>query len=124
MTKCPQCQSENVYQDGNLWMCPECGHEWSSMASASGSASDAADLKAEVLDDGLVRDSNGTVLEDGDAVTVLKELRIKGSSSVVKVGTKAKNIRLRPDGHDGHNIETKVDGIGAVSLKSIYVRKV
>lgn len=83
--KCPNCSSENVYADGNLWICPECSHEWS-------------------------------------AVTVIKELRIKGSTSVVKVGTKVKNIRL-VDGGDGHDIGCKIDGIGAINLKSEFVKK-
>lgn len=112
--KCPQCQSENVYADGTLWICPECAHEWSQFASA----------KAEELnqDDGAIRDAFGNLLSDGDSVTVIKELRIKGSSSVVKVGTKVKNIRLT-DGHDGHNISCKIDGIGAMNLKSEFVKK-
>lgn len=76
----------------------------------------------EEVDDGLIRDSNGNVLTDGDSVTVIKELRIKGSSSVVKVGTKVKNIRL-VDGGDGHDIACKIDGIGAINLKSEFVRK-
>ena len=113
-TNCPQCNSENIYSDGNLWICPECGHEWSAHAVAASAV--------EEVDDGLIRDSNGNVLTDGDSVTVIKELRIKGSSSVVKVGTKVKNIRL-VDGGDGHDIACKIDGIGAINLKSEFVRK-
>ncbi len=112
---CPQCQSANVYADGNLWICPECGHEWSLFA-----AKETAN-KQEVHD-GAIRDANGNVLNDGDSVTVIKELKIKGSSSVVKVGTKVKNIRL-VDGGDGHDIACKIDGIGAINLKSEFVRK-
>ena len=113
--KCPQCNSENVYADGNLWICPECSHEWSQHTSANVES-------FEKIDDGLIRDANGNVLSDGDSVTVIKELRIKGSSSVVKVGTKVKNIRLT-DGGDGHDISCKIDGIGAMNLKSQFVRK-
>jgi protein PhnA len=115
-TKCPQCQSEHIYADGNLWICPECAHEWSQFSA------DAAPTSTEVVSDGLIRDANGNVLTDGDSVTVIKELRIKGSSSVVKVGTKVKNIRL-VDGGDGHDIACKIDGIGAINLKSQFVRK-
>lgn len=112
--KCPQCGSENTYADGNLWVCPECAHEWSPHAAAAN--------ETEVAEDNSIRDANGNVLADGDSVTVIKELRIKGSSSVVKVGTKVKNIRLT-DGGDGHNIACKIDGIGAMNLKSEFVRK-
>ncbi|MGZ3772326.1 MAG: zinc ribbon domain-containing protein YjdM [Pseudobdellovibrionaceae bacterium] len=111
--KCPQCHSENIYADGNLWICPECGHEWSPFTAES------AEQESQ---DESIRDSNGNVLIDGDAVTVIKELKIKGSSSVVKVGTKVKNIRL-VDSADGHNIACKIDGIGAINLKSEFVKK-
>ena len=113
---CPQCQSENIYSDGNLWICPECGHEWSALE-------DSPATTEEVAADMFIRDSNGNVLTDGDSVTVIKELRIKGSSSVVKVGTKVKNIRL-VDGGDGHDIACKIDGIGSINLKSEFVKKV
>jgi protein PhnA len=114
-SNCPKCNSEHVYADGNLWVCPECAHEWSQFA--------AEEKEAESqVDDGQIRDANGNVLQDGDSVTVLKELRIKGSSSVVKVGTKVKNIRL-VDGGDGHDIACKIDGLGAINLKSEFVRK-
>lgn len=113
-TNCPKCGSQNTYEDGNLWVCPECSHEWSMHASAP---------TAEApVSDGLTRDSNGNVLTTGDSVTVIKELKIKGSSSVVKVGTKVKNIRI-VDGDDGHDIACKIDGIGAINLKSEFVRK-
>ena len=110
---CPKCNSENIYADGNLWICPECSHEWSAFTT---------EAKAEDVDDGLYRDAHGNILNDGDSVTVIKELRIKGSSSVVKVGTKVKNIRL-VDGDDGHDIACKIDGIGAINLKSEFVKK-
>lgn len=114
--KCPKCSCENVYEDGNLWVCPECAHEWSPHEAAQQAAKDAA------AEDTSIRDAHGNVLSDGDSVTVIKELRIKGSSSVVKVGTKVKNIRL-VDGDDGHNIACKIDGIGAMNLKSEFVKK-
>ena len=113
-SKCPKCQSENIYQDGNMWVCPECFHEWSQFK--------AEEKPQEAESDGLIRDANGNVLNTGDSVTVIKELKIKGSSSVVKVGTKVKNIRL-VDGGDGHDIACKIDGIGAINLKSEFVRK-
>ena len=108
LPQCPQCQSEYTYQDGNMLVCPECGHEWS------------ANEVAE--DDSLiVKDANGNLLQDGDSVSVIKDLKVKGSSSVVKVGTKVKNIRL-VDGD--HNIDCKIPGIGAMKLKSEFVKKV
>ena len=111
---CPKCSSEHVYQDGALWVCPECAHEWSQQAADAGAeGSEGPDA---------VRDANGNVLTDGDTVTVIKDLKIKGSSSSVKVGTKVKNIRLA-DGADGHNIACKIDGIGAMNLKSEFVKK-
>jgi protein PhnA len=112
--KCPKCNSEHVYADGNLWICPECANEWSVFATK-------IEVVAESNDHG-VRDANGNVLSDGDAVTVIKELRIKGSSSVVKVGTKVKSIRLI-DADDGHDIACKIDGIGSINLKSEFVKK-
>lgn len=109
--KCPKCSSEHVYQDGDLWVCPECAHEWSAQAAAG-----------EVSQEQGVRDANGNVLNDGDTVTVIKDLKVKGSSLVVKGGTKVKNIRLT-DGVDGHDISCKIDGIGAMNLKSEFVKK-
>jgi protein PhnA len=111
--KCPTCGSEHVYQDGSLWVCPECAHEWDPQAAAESGAEGA---------DGAVRDANGNVLGDGDTVTVIKDLKVKGSSLVVKGGTKVKNIRL-VDATDGHNIACKIDGIGAMNLKSEFVRR-
>ena len=116
--KCPQCSSENTYSDGNLWVCPECGHEWNP---ESVSAQAAADKDAATASEGT-RDANGNLLQTGDSVTVVKELRIKGSSSVVKVGTKVKNIRII-DGDDGHDIACKIEGLGSINLKSEFVRK-
>lgn len=114
-TKCPKCNSENIYADGNLWVCPECSHEWSVFATAP------TDETPEVVDD-AIRDANGNLLTNGDSVTVIKELKIKGSTAVVKVGTKVRNIRL-VDGGDGHDIACKIDGIGSINLKSEFVRK-
>ncbi len=105
---CPKCQSSYTYEDGALLMCPECGHEWNPNA-------------AEADNSRQIRDSAGNVLQDGDTVTVIKDLKVKGSSSVVKIGTKVKNIRLVDGDHD---IDCKIDGFGAMSLKSEFVRKV
>lgn len=106
---CPSCKSTLTYPDGEMLVCPECAHEWS----ASEPATD---------DDALIiKDSNGNLLTDGDTVSVIKDLKVKGSSSVVKVGTRVKNIRLIEGDHD---IDCKIDGIGAMKLKSIFVKKV
>ncbi len=104
---CPKCQSPYVYEDGSLLICPECAHEWSP-------SEEAENVK-------VTRDANGTELKDGDTVTVIKDLKIKGSSSVVKVGTKVKNIRLVDGDHD---IDCKIPGIGQMGLKSEFVKKV
>jgi protein PhnA len=106
---CPQCRSEFTYEDGENYVCPECAHEWPRNAAA-----DAEETR------GIVRDAVGNVLQDGDTVTVIKDLKVKGSSSVVKVGTKVKNIRLVDGDHD---IDCKIDGIGAMGLKSEFVKK-
>jgi protein PhnA len=110
---CPQCQSEHVYADRDLWICPECAHEWS----AEGKTESEEAAPAHV-----VKDAFGNVLHDGDSVTVIKDLKVKGSSSVVKVGTKVRNIRLA-DAGDGHDISCRIDGIGAMNLKSEFVKK-
>ena len=109
LPKCPECSSEYTYQDRDLYICPECAHEWSQHASD--------DEKAKQKP---ITDANGNQLKDGDTVTVIKNLKVKGSSSVVKVGTKVRNIRL-VDGD--HNIDCKIDGIGAMKLKSGFVKK-
>ncbi|MFZ4601353.1 MAG: zinc ribbon domain-containing protein YjdM [Caulobacterales bacterium] len=106
---CPACASSLTYEDGAMLVCPECAHEWT--AAAASPAEDAARI---------VRDANGAELKDGDSVTVIKDLKVKGSSLVVKVGTKVKNIRLIDGDHD---IDCKIDGIGAMGLKSEFVRK-
>lgn len=109
LPNCPQCNSEYTYEDGIMFVCPECAYEWSK---------DAAD---NVPDEDVIKDSNGNVLTDGDTITVIKDLKVKGSSLVVKVGTKVKNIRLVDGDHD---IDCKIDGIGAMKLKSEFVKKV
>ena len=109
---CPQCGSTYTYQDGALLVCPECAHEWSPAEQAEQAA--AAQAAAQV------RDANGTPLADGDSVVVIKDLKVKGSSLVVKVGTKVRSIRLVEGDHD---IDCKIDGIGQMGLKSEFVRK-
>lgn len=117
VSNCPKCNSVNIYQDGNLWICPECAHEWSALDMKSTSSENESSIQ-----DNHIRDAHGNILSDGDTVTVIKDLKVKGSSSVVKVGTKVKNIRL-VDGDDGHDIACKIDGFGAMNLKSEYVKK-
>ena len=108
---CPTCDSEHTYQDGLFLVCPECAHEWSPEEAAAQETSDSS---------GVIKDSVGNVLQDGDNVTVIKDLKVKGSSSVVKVGTKVRNIRLVDGDHD---IDCKIDGMGPIELKSMYVQK-
>jgi len=109
LPKCPECGSEYTYEDGNMYVCPECAHEW-----AKDAAVGTPDNRP------VVTDAHGNVLQDGDTVSVIKDLKVKGSSSVVKVGTKVKNIRLVDGDHD---IDCKIDGIGAMKLKSEFVKK-
>ena len=109
LPKCPACSSEYTYEDGDNYVCPECAHEWPKHAAA-----DAGEAQK------VWKDANGNVLQDGDSVTVIKDLKVKGSSLVVKVGTKVRNIRLVDGDHD---IDCKIDGIGAMKLKSEFVRK-
>lgn len=106
---CPQCSSPYTYQDGAQLVCPECAHEWT-----PGETDQAEDSRE-------IRDAVGNLLQDGDSVSVIKDLKVKGSSLVVKVGTKVKNIRLCDGDHD---IDCKIDGIGAMKLKSEFVKKV
>jgi protein PhnA len=108
---CPSCRSELVYEDGPLFVCPECAHEW---------AKDSSAAQIVAAPEAAVRDANGNVLQDGDAVTVIKDLKVKGSSSVVKVGTKVKGIRLV---EGDHNIDCRIEGIGEMKLKSEFVKK-
>jgi len=107
LPNCPECKSENTYEDGMMYVCPDCGHEWNAEAPSE--------------EEGfVVKDAYGNILKDGDSVTVVKNLKIKGSSAVLKVGTKVKNIRLVEGDHD---IDCKIDGIGAMQLKSEFVKK-
>ncbi len=107
---CPKCESEFTYEEGSLFICPMCAYEWSKDA-------------VEEVEAGLVvRDANGNILEEGDNVTVIKDLKVKGSSDGIKVGTKIKGIHL-VEGSDGHNIDCKVPGVGAIKLKQEFVKK-
>jgi protein PhnA len=106
---CPQCASSLTYHDGLALVCPECGHEWKEAAAVASSEETA-----------VIRDAFGTPLSDGDSVTVIKDLKVKGSSSVVKVGTRVKGIRLVEGDHD---IDCRIEGIGAMGLKSQFVKK-
>ncbi len=108
LPNCPKCNSEYTYEDGNMVICPECAHEWN------------PEQQTNDEDALIVKDSNGNILNDGDSVTIIKDLKVKGSSSPLKKGTKVKNIRL-VDGD--HNIDCKIDGFGAMSLKSEFVKK-
>lgn len=107
---CPQCKSAYVYEDGRLRICPECAHEW------------AKDSGADTTDVSIIRDAHGAELNDGDTVSVIKDLKFRGG--VVKVGTKVKSIRLVPDAADGHDINCKIPGIGPMGLKSEFVKRV
>jgi protein PhnA len=109
LPNCPKCNSEYTYEDNGMFVCPECGHEWSK--------DDDVDDTNDAI---LVKDSNGNTLSDGDSIVVIKDLKVKGSSSVVKVGTKVKNIRIV---EGDHNIDCKIKGIGAMKLKSEFVKK-
>jgi protein PhnA len=108
LPQCPSCSSEYTYEDGGMFICPECAHEWSTAPAENEPA------------DAVVRDAFGNELKAGDAITVIKDLKIKGSSSVVKVGTKIRIIRLVAGDHD---IDCKIDGVGAMQLKSEFVKK-
>lgn len=110
LPNCPKCNSAYTYEDGPMYICPECAHEW------------AKETTHEPSDGQMViRDAVGNILQDGDTVTVIKDLKVKGSSLVVKLGTKVKNIRLVDGDHD---IDCKIDGVGAMGLKSEFVKKV
>lgn len=111
-SKCPQCSSLYGYPTGTSMMCPECGHEWN--------PEEIKDSVEEVNDSSVVKDANGNVLQDGDSVVLIKDLPVKGASKSIKAGTKVKNIKLTSG---DHNIDCKIDGFGAMALKSIYVKK-
>lgn len=106
LPNCPKCNSEYTYEDGMLFICPECAHEWNE--------------NSQDEDQLVVKDANGNILKDGDSVTIIKDLKVKGSSSSIKIGTKVKNIKLV---EGDHNIDCKVDGFGAMGLKSEFVKK-
>lgn len=108
LPNCPKCNSPYTYEDGNLLVCPECSYEWNPAA------------VSETQEEMKVKDANGNLLADGDSVTVIKDLKVKGSSSVLKIGTKVKNIRLV---EGDHNIDCKIDGFGPMKLKSEFVKK-
>lgn len=110
LPNCPKCNSEYIYEDGSIFVCPECAHEWSQQTVSESNE-----------EQQIVKDSNGNVLNDGDAVTVIKDLKVKGSSSTLKQGTKVKSIRLV---EGDHNIDCKIDGFGAMKLKSEFVKKI
>ena len=109
--KCPKCNYEYPYPDGNMMICPDCNYSWDPQAA----------IETAVAE---IKDANGNILHDGDTITVIKDLKVKGASGCVKVGTKVKNIRLVYDSGDGHDIACKIDGFGAMNLKSEFVKKV
>lgn len=111
LPNCPQCESEYTYEDGTSYVCPMCGHEWT-QASID-----------EATEAAIVRDANGNELKDGDTVTVIRDLKVKGSSSAIKQGTKVKNIKI-VEPEDGHDIECKIPGFGQIGLKSELVKKI
>jgi protein PhnA len=111
LPNCPKCNSEYTYEDRHLLICPECSNEWTKSEEDNN------------VEENIIKDSNGNVLVDGDTVTVIKDLKVKGSSSSVKIGTKVKNIKLVEGSSDGHDIDCKIDGFGAMKLKSEFVKK-
>lgn len=111
LPNCPSCNSEYTYEDRGFYVCPECAHEWSMEAPEN------------TKDQNVIKDSNGNILSEGDSVIVIKDLKVKGSSSAIKKGTKVKNIKLIYDSSDGHDIDCRIDGFGAMKLKSEFVKK-
>ena len=110
MPNCPKCNGEYVYHDTIQFVCPDCGNEWS------------GEETVESSNEFIVKDSNGNLLQDGDSEILIKDLKVKGSSTVLKKGTKVKSIRLVPGGSDGHDVDCKLDA-GSFTLKSIYLKK-
>lgn len=108
LPNCPKCNSEYTYKDGNLLICPECAYEWSLESQEEAN---------------VIKDANGNVLNNGDSIIVVKDLKVKGASSSIKIGTKVKNITLIYDSVDDHNIDCKIDGFGSMKLKSSVVKK-
>lgn len=111
---CPECAEEYTYESGALLVCPMCGHEWSQAV---------VDDAEATLSFAVIRDAVGNVLTDGDTVTVVKDLKVKGAGGTIKVGTKVTDIRLLEDGVDGHDIDARVPGFGHMQLKSSVVKK-
>lgn len=107
---CPKCSSEYTYEDNGIFICPECAHEWNRQIESD-----------KAKNEKIVKDANGNILHNGDTVMLIKDLKIKGSSSVIKAGTKVKNIRLVDE---DHNIDCKIDGFGKMGLKSEFVKKI
>ncbi len=112
---CPKCNYQYTYMSGQLWVCPDCAHEWNAIVADS-------PIKEET-NNKIIKDAVGNILADGDSISVIKDLKIKGSSTVVKVGSKAKNIKLLLDSNDGHDIACKIEGYGSINLKSEFVKK-
>ena len=112
LPNCPKCSSEYTYEDGHLLICPECANEWTV-------ESQQAEEEASII-----RDANGNELNDGDTVSVIKDLKVKGSSTAIKMGTTVKNIKLTDGSNDGHDIDCRIDGFGAMQLKSEFVKKI
>ena len=111
LPNCPKCNSEYTYEDRNLFVCPECFHEW---APGSEEASEAEDV---------IKDAHGNILNDGDSVIVIKDLKVRGFQSAIKKGTRVKSIKLIYNPSDGHDIDCRIDGFGAMKLKSEFVKK-
>ncbi|MBF0780459.1 MULTISPECIES: zinc ribbon domain-containing protein YjdM [unclassified Granulicatella] len=109
LPNCPKCQSSYTYEDGSMYVCPECAYEWS--------IADSQEQESGLV----VKDANGNLLQDGDTVTVIKDLKVKGAPKDLKQGTRVKNIRLV---EGDHNIDCKIDGFGAMKLKSEFVKKI
>lgn len=110
LPNCPECDSEYTYEDGVNFVCPDCSHEWSQESES----------QSEASEEGVIKDSNGNALQDGDTVTVIKDLKVKGAQNILKAGTKVKSIRLVEGDHD---IACKIPGFGAMNLKSEFVKK-
>ena len=113
LPNCPECDSEYTYENGPVLACPDCGHEWTADSAA-------AETDSSSSDDSAIKDSNGNVLQDGDTITLIKDLKVKGAQGDLKAGTKVKNIRLC---EGDHNIDCKIPGFGAMKLKSEFVKK-
>ena len=114
LPNCPKCDSEFTYENGPILACPDCQHEWTP---------EETEAEQQIEDDKAVKDAHGNILTSGDTVKLTKDLKVKGTTSTLKIGTKVKNIRVIDSSHDGHNIDCKVDGIGQIKLKSEFVKK-